>query len=192
MGKDLCLWLIGPKPGVSILRIFFAKSFPLYQGLVGFAMHAHGVHKSGFFFFLIKSHSCCKSAESSQRHTVPLGSVIDRASSGPGHRSYHTQDPQNNHTILIRPASERRTEQATIVHLLFSNFYRQRCFHISSSMFIEENAQVTQVGKGLSNSRGRGRDVCPINPCGLTLTLRTGPKVVLTSLQTDKIHLRGL
>ena len=104
----------------------------------------------------------------------------------------HTGSLENNHTTLIRPASKRRTEQATIVHLLFSNFYRQRCFHISSFMFIEENAQATQSGKGLSNSRERGRDACRINPCGLTLTLWTGPKVVLTSLQTDKIHLRGL
>ena len=45
MGKDLFLRLIGPKPGyfyikdVVVFFFFFCKVLPLYQGLVGFAMH---------------------------------------------------------------------------------------------------------------------------------------------------------
>lgn len=43
MGKDLFLRLIGPKPGYFYIKdvvvFFFCKVLPLYQGLVGFAMH---------------------------------------------------------------------------------------------------------------------------------------------------------
>ena len=71
----------------------------------------------------------------------------------------HTRS-QKNHTMLMRPASKRRAEQAAIIHLLVISTGRG----VSRSFFSEENTQAMQDGKGFRDSGGRGSGVQPMPP----------------------------
>ena len=114
----------------STLKIFSYKILPPVPGSGGLC-RAHGVHNSGFF--KVKFYSCCKSAENSRRHSVPLGPVMTELLQNRTQGIPHTTS-QKNHTILMGPASK-RAKQAAIIHLLVSHFYRQRCCQIVYGFF---------------------------------------------------------
>ena len=104
---------------------FFLQSASPVSGS-GELRHAHGVRNSGFF--KVKSYSSCKSAENFRRHSVPLGPVMTASAEQDTGHITHKVSEKSHHPY--GPASKRRAEKAVIIHLLVSNFYRQKCFQI--------------------------------------------------------------
>ena len=94
------------------------------------------------------------------------------------------------------PASK-RTKQAALIHLLVSHFYRQRCCQIIYGFFcccccFKKIPRPCRMERVLATWEGGGVGSGPSTHCGLTATLWTRSKLVLTSLQTGKIHLSAL
>ena len=94
------------------------------------------------------------------------------------------------------PASK-RTKQAALIRLLVSHFYRQRCCQIIYVFFcccccFKKIPRPCRMERVLATWEGGGVGSGPSTHCGLTATLWTRSKMVLTSLQTGKIHLSAL
>lgn len=189
MGRDLFLRLTGPKPGNFYIKVFcflfFLQSASPVSGSREL-LHAHGVRNSGFF--KVKSYSSCKSAENFRRHSVPLGPVMTASAEQDTGHITHKVSEKSHHPY--GPASKRRAEKAVIIHLLVSNFYRQKCFQII--FFLKKIPRPWRMERVLRILEGGGVGSGPSTHCGLTSNLWARSKLVLTSLQIGKVHLSAL